>query len=81
MSTAKRHAASLMGISPRALSHYLTKYRFSTRARCPGANPSSVLEGFMERRTKEWCRDSTQHDSAGHLRVECRRLSAFAIRV
>jgi len=29
MSTAKRQAASLMGISPRALSHYLAKYGFS----------------------------------------------------
>jgi transcriptional regulator with PAS, ATPase and Fis domain len=28
ISTAKQHAASLMGISPRALSHYLAKYRF-----------------------------------------------------
>ena len=27
-STAKRHAATLMGISPRALSHYLAKYPF-----------------------------------------------------
>jgi transcriptional regulator with GAF, ATPase, and Fis domain len=26
MSTIKRHAARLMGISPRALSHYLAKY-------------------------------------------------------
>jgi len=26
MSTAKGHAARLMGISPRALSHYLAKY-------------------------------------------------------
>jgi len=28
VSTAKRHAAELMGISPRALSYYLAKYPF-----------------------------------------------------
>jgi len=31
MSTVKRQAARLMGISPRALSHYLAKYPFIDR--------------------------------------------------
>ena len=33
MSTQKKHAAHLMGISPRALSHYLAKYPFIEQAR------------------------------------------------
>jgi len=44
MSTAKRQAASLMGISPRALSHYLAKYRFldpSTASRRQPLPPGS----------------------------------------
>jgi transcriptional regulator with GAF, ATPase, and Fis domain len=35
LSTNKRHAARLMGISPRALSHYLTKYPFLGELRVP----------------------------------------------
>jgi len=39
MTPLKRDAASLMGISPRALSHYLTKYDLiSTRVRAEGGN-------------------------------------------
>jgi hypothetical protein len=39
MTPLKRDAASLMGISPRALSHYLTKYDLiSTRVRAEGEN-------------------------------------------
>ncbi len=37
MSTHKRQAARLMGISPRALSHYLTKYPFIDQTRHSGA--------------------------------------------
>jgi predicted transcriptional regulator len=33
MSRVKRQAASLMGISPRALSHYLAKYPFIEHGR------------------------------------------------
>ena len=33
MSTTKQHAAMLLGISPRALSYYLAKHRFTQE--CP----------------------------------------------
>ena len=37
VSTLKRQAARLMGISPRALSHYLAKYPFIDRSRAQAA--------------------------------------------
>ena len=42
MSTEKKHAASLMGISPRALSHYLTKHAKLDQTR---ARPDAELAG------------------------------------
>ena len=44
MSTAKRHAASLMGISPRALSHYLAKYGLLDQNTVSGRHPAPVVE-------------------------------------
>ena len=44
MSGAKRQAAGLMGISPRALSHYLAKYPFIDRNRAQLRNPQIELE-------------------------------------
>ena len=49
MSTFKRQAARLMGISPRALSHYLAKYPFIDQGRATGAQDSSVAEGLRKR--------------------------------
>lgn len=51
-STAKQQAARMMGISPRALSHYLAKYPsldFHRQAkRTVGASPSSASDGGIE---------------------------------
>ena len=49
MSRGKRQAARLMGISPRALSHYLAKYPFIDRNKAPGAQLCSVPEGLRKR--------------------------------
>jgi len=49
MSTVKQQAARLLGISPRALSHYLAKYPFIDQNRAHGAQGSSVAEGLRER--------------------------------
>ena len=42
VSSVKRRAATLMGISPRALSHYLAKYPFIDGGRAQGAHLSGV---------------------------------------
>jgi transcriptional regulator with PAS, ATPase and Fis domain len=42
LSTAKSHAAKLMGISPRALSHYLTKYAFGDQPAFSGGSITST---------------------------------------
>jgi transcriptional regulator with GAF, ATPase, and Fis domain len=44
ISTLKRQAARLMGISPRALSHYLAKYPFIDRTRANGIRLSNGAE-------------------------------------
>jgi transcriptional regulator with PAS, ATPase and Fis domain len=49
MSRGKRQAARLMGISPRALSHYLAKYPFIDRNKAPGGQLCSVPEGLRKR--------------------------------
>ena len=38
-----------MGISPRALSHYLAKYPFIDQSKAQGAQLSSVAEGLRKR--------------------------------
>jgi len=48
MSTVKRHAARLMGISPRALAHYLAKYPFIEKNSAHRAHPSSVADGCTD---------------------------------
>jgi transcriptional regulator with GAF, ATPase, and Fis domain len=42
MSSAKWQAARLMGISPRALSHYLAKHQFTDRTSAPGDSNASA---------------------------------------
>lgn len=49
ISPVKRQAARLMGISPRALSHYLAKYPFIDQSRAHGSPISSVAEGLGKR--------------------------------
>jgi transcriptional regulator with PAS, ATPase and Fis domain len=43
MSTAKKHAASLMGISPRALSHYLTKHAKRDQSGAPQRSEAELV--------------------------------------
>jgi transcriptional regulator with GAF, ATPase, and Fis domain len=46
MSTLKRHAATLLGITPRALAYYLAKYPFIERNNGDRGRASSVTQGF-----------------------------------
>jgi transcriptional regulator with GAF, ATPase, and Fis domain len=50
MSTVKRQAARIMGISPRALAYYLAKYPFIDTDSAHGAKPSSVTSGLSNLR-------------------------------
>jgi transcriptional regulator with GAF, ATPase, and Fis domain len=49
LSTSQREAARLLGISPRALSHYLTKYPFIDRKGALGGHPSTSVSGLRRR--------------------------------